>query len=210
MSTIIEVGKHELPKLAYSYDALEPYIDAKTMELHHSKHHQAYVNGLNEAEIALAEARSAGNFKTIGALERALAFHGSGHANHKLFWNAMAPKDKAKPAPEGTLLAQVNRDFGSLDQFKAQFNAASIAVEGNGWGVLAYHPAFNRLYTLGVMNHQNLSVLGAVPLLLLDVWEHAYYLNYQNRRADYVSNWWNVVNWANAEERFASALKLGG
>ncbi len=208
MHNTIEIGKHTLPSLPYSYDALEPFIDAKTMELHHNKHHQAYVNGLNAAELALREARDKENFSSIAALERAIAFHGSGHNNHLIFWSNMNAKGLAKTAPEGNLADAINRDFGSLNNLRAQFNATSATVEGNGWGVLAYHPGFNRLYTLSVLNHQNLSVTGAIPLLMLDVWEHAYYLNYQNRRPDYIANWWNVVDWKNVEERFATATKL--
>ena len=207
MKTFIGIGEHTLPRLPYSYDALEPYIDAKTMELHHSKHHQGYVNGLNAAEKGLAEARAQGDYGKIATLERAIAFHGSCHANHSIFWTNMKPKGSAKPAPTGELLEQIKKDFGSFENMQAQFSAAATAVEGNGWGALVYQPTLGRLYTLGIMNHQNLSVIGGIPLLLLDVWEHAYYLNYQNRRAEYVQKWWNVVDFANVEERYTTATK---
>lgn len=203
-------GPHELPPLPYAYDALEPWIDAQTMQLHHDKHHAAYVKGLNAAEAAFAEAREKGDFERIAAAEQALAFHGSGHANHAIFWRNMAPKGKAKPAPGTELLAAVNRDFGSVENLVAQFSAAATRVEGNGWGALAWHPALGRLYTLGLMNHQNMGVIGAIPLLVCDVWEHAYYLTYQNKRADYVTAWWNVVDWADVEARFSAARKLAG
>ncbi|RJO65024.1 MAG: twin-arginine translocation signal domain-containing protein [Myxococcales bacterium] len=198
-------GQHKLPPLPYAYEALEPYIDAKTMELHHDKHHQGYLNGLNAAELALKAAQDSGDFGKIADLERALAFHGSGHANHSLFWNNMKPKSQAKPKPEGALLNWIDRDFGSLEKFKEQFSAAAKTVEGSGWGMLVYQPLLGRLYTVGVLNHQNSLVAGAIPLLVLDVWEHAYYLKYQNKRADYVAAWWNVVDWADVERNFQAA-----
>ena len=208
MTTFTEPGKHTLPALPYSYDALEPFIDAKTMELHHNKHHKAYVDGLNAAELALAEARRTDDYKAIAALERAVAFHGSGHANHLLFWNNMTAKNLTKPDPDGKLAEAISREFGSVDKFKAQFSKAAAAVEGNGWGGLIYQPTLNRLYTITILNHQNLSVIGGIPLLLLDVWEHAYYLKYNNRRADYIEAWWNVVNWKTVAERLENAAKL--
>lgn len=196
-------GEHQLPPLPYAYDALEPHLDTQTMTLHHDKHHLAYVNGLNAAEKALAEARAQGRFDDLEKLMRQVAFHGSGHYNHVVCWNNMRAAAQAKPRPEGDLLRQIERDFGSLDACKAQLQAAAVKVEGNGWGVLAWHPAFGRLLTLSFMNHQNSHLTAALPLLVCDVWEHAYYLKYQNRRVDYVTAWWNVVDWANVEQRFA-------
>jgi len=201
------VGEHTLPKLPYDYDALEPYIDGTTMRLHHTKHQQGYVDGLNKAEIALRDARQSGDYKSIAAVERLLAFHGSGHANHIVFFNNLRPKELAKPEPEGSLLAQIQLDFGSFDEMKDQLTNAAVSVEGSGWGALVYDPTFGRLYTLGWMNHQNSAIQGAIPLLLCDVWEHAYYLKYQNRRAEYVNAWWNVVDWANVEERFEKFVR---
>jgi Fe-Mn family superoxide dismutase len=202
-------GNHLLAPLPYPFDALEPFIDAATMELHHDKHHAAYVKGLNAAELALADAREKNDFEKIAALEGALAFHGSGHANHTIFWANMAPKVKAKIAPTGALLDTVVREFGGLDALKAQMSAAATRVEGNGWGALVWHPGFQRLYTLGIMNHQNMGLTGTLPLLLCDVWEHAYYLKYQNKRSDYISAWWNVVDWADVEARFTAARMAG-
>jgi len=141
------------------------------------------------------------------AVERLLAFHGSGHANHIVFFNNLRPKELAKPEPEGSLLAQIQLDFGSFDEMKDQLTNAAVSVEGSGWGALVYDPTFGRLYTLGWMNHQNSAIQGAIPLLLCDVWEHAYYLKYQNRRAEYVNAWWNVVDWANVEERFEKFVR---
>ncbi|MBZ0273371.1 superoxide dismutase [bacterium] len=201
-------GKHELPPLPYAYDALEPHIDAKTMQLHHDIHHKGYVDGLNEAEQALAKARDAGDAGAIGKAELALAFHGSGHANHTTFWNNMKPADAKKGAPEGALANAIARDFGSLDKMKTHLTAAAGKVEGNGWGMLAYHPLFRKLYVLSVHNHQNTSVVGAIPILVVDVWEHAYYLKYQNKRGDYIKAWWNVVDFADVEARYAAAARI--
>ena len=199
-------GEHKLPELNYSYDALEPYIDEQTMRLHHSKHHQGYVNGLNNAEKALAKARESGDFSDIRNLERLAAFHGSGHFNHCLFWQNMTPADNYKD-PSGDLLNQIKKDFGSLDNLKAQFGAAAKAVEGSGWGFLAWQPGGNQLVTLAAENHQKQTQFTAIPILALDVWEHAYYLKYQNKRGEYVDNWWNIVNWENVAEHFARATQ---
>ena len=197
-------GQHKLPELNYAYDALEPYIDEQTMRLHHSKHHQGYVNGLNKAEKALAKARENGDFGDVRNLHRLVAFHGSGHFNHCLFWQNMTPADNYKD-PSGDLLAQIKKDFGSLDNLKAQFGATAKAVEGSGWGFLAWQPAGEQLVTLAAENHQKQTQFTAIPILALDVWEHAYYLNYQNKRGEYVDNWWNVVNWENVAEHFSAA-----
>jgi Fe-Mn family superoxide dismutase len=178
------------------------------MHLHHDKHHLAYVNGLNAALAALAVARAEHNFDDIAKLEQQIAFHGSGHVNHVLFWHNMQPTGQAKPQPTGELLRQIERDFGSYDTLRAQLQAATVKVEGNGWGMLAWHPLLGKLVTLALLNHQNAQLTGAVPLLLCDVWEHAYYLKYQNRRADFVTAWWNVVDWADVEARFEAARAL--
>ncbi|MHB8077922.1 MAG: superoxide dismutase [Candidatus Krumholzibacteriia bacterium] len=204
----VGAGEHQLPPLPYAYDALEPYIDAQTMMLHHDKHHLAYVTGLNAAEKALVEARAQGRFDDIETLMRQVAFFGSGHYNHVVYWNNMRPAAQAKPRPEGALLQRIEHDFGSFDAGKAQLTAAAVKVEGNGWGVLAWHPGFGSLVTLAFMNHQNSLQSAALPLLVCDTWEHAYYLKYQNRRADYVAAWWKVVDWANVEQRFAAARGL--
>lgn len=197
-----------LPKLAYAYDALEPHLDKETMELHHSKHHAAYVAGLNNAMKKLAEARAAGDFGLVKHWSRELAFHGSGHALHVIFWNNMAPK--AGGAPTGAIADAINADFGSFENFKKHFTAAANAVEGSGWAILGYyHDSANdsrQLVIVQAEKHQDLTVQGIVPLLVLDVWEHAYYLRYQNRRADYVNAWWNVVNWADVAARYQKAL----
>ena len=196
---------HELPPLPYAYDDLEPYIDAQTMRLHHDIHHQGYVTGLNNAEAKLAEARAAGDFALVKHWSREAAFHGSGHLLHNIFWPNMIAASEAKAAPKGTLASAINRDFGSFDAFKAQFVAAATAVEGSGWGILAYRPDDDSLVILTAEKHQNLTQWGVIPLLVLDVWEHAYYLKYQNRRGDYVKGFFNIINWDDIAVRYEQA-----
>ncbi len=194
---------HTLPPLPYDYNALEPHIDEQTMRLHHDKHHQSYVDGLNKAEQKLAEARSNGDFALVKHWEREIAFHGSGHLLHSIFWPNMAPNAGGQPG--GELSQAIKRDFGGYDGFKNHFQAAATAVEGSGWGILAYQTLTDQLVILGVEKHQNLTEFGCLPILVLDVWEHAYYLKYQNRRADYVKAFFNVINWADVEQRYRTA-----
>jgi len=198
------VMKHELPPLPYAYDALEPVYDEQTVRLHHDKHHAAYVAGLNNAEEKLAAARQTGDLALIQHWEKQLAFHGSGHILHTLFWENMAPK--AGGDPSGVLADQITNDFGSIEAFRKQFSAAAVAVEGSGWALLAWSREFKKLYILQVENHQKLALQGSIPLLILDVWEHAYYLKYENRRAEWVEAWWNLVNWKDVEKRFAGVV----
>jgi len=198
--------KHELPPLPYAYDALEPHIDEQTMRLHHDKHHLGYVNGLNKAEEKLAEARAAGDFAMVKHWSREAAFHGSGHFLHAILWPNMAPAGNGGGgAPSGVLAEQINKDFGSVEAFKAHFSAAANAVEGSGWALLVWQPVGEKLEVLQSEKHHNLTQWGVVPLLVLDVWEHAYYLKYQNNRGAYVEAFWNVVNWSDVAERFKAA-----
>ena len=190
---------HELPPLPYAYNALEPYYDEETVRLHHDKHHAAYVAGQNKAEEMLAAARASGDFALIQHWERQLAFHASGNALHTMFWENMAPK--AGGQPTGALADQIKADFGSFDAFKKQFSAAAAAVEGSGWTLLGWSPDFARLYIVNIENHQKQTVMGLVPLLILDVWEHAYYLKRQNKRPEWIEAWWNLVNWPDAAKR---------
>jgi Fe-Mn family superoxide dismutase len=190
---------HELPPLPYAYNALEPHIDEATMKLHHDIHHKGYVDGLNAAETKLGAAREAGDFAAIKALSRELAFHGSGHFLHVIFWENMGPGKGG--APKGKLADAINAKFGSFDKFKAQFSAAATAVEGSGWALLVKQ-ADGKLEILQSEKHQNLTQWGVKPLLVLDVWEHAYYLKYQNKRAAYVTAFWNVINWDDVSKRF--------
>ncbi|MEW6238326.1 MAG: superoxide dismutase [Candidatus Omnitrophota bacterium] len=196
---------HVLPPLPYEYNALEPHIDEQTMKLHHDIHHQAYVNGLNTAENKLEEARKNGDFAAVKHWSRELAFHGSGHFLHSIFWENMSPKGGGKPS--GELAAAIDKSFGSYESFAAQFKAAANAVEGSGWGILAYQPQSDNLVILQAEKHQNLTQWGVVPLLVLDVWEHAYYLKYQNKRPAYTDAFFQVINWSDAAKRYAAAKK---
>ena len=191
---------HELPPLDYAYNALEPYIDEATMKLHHDIHHLAYVKGLNTAEEKLAAARESKDFALVKHWERELAFHGAGHFLHCIFWKNLSPNGGGRP--EGTLLAQLQRDFGSYEGFEAQFKAAATAVEGSGWALLVKNYVANKLEILTAEKHQQLSQWVVEPILTLDVWEHAYYLKYQNRRAEYVENFFKVINWKDVALRF--------
>lgn len=198
---------HVLPPLPYAFNALEPHIDARTMEIHHGKHHATYVNKLNEALANFPELQS----KTVEELVSALSAmpdsirgavnnHGGGHLNHTIFWNNMSPKGGGKPS--GPLADAINAAFGSFDVFKEKFNAAAAGRFGSGWAWLCVDNA-GKLVVKDYPNQDNPLKDGLKPILGLDVWEHAYYLNYQNRRPDYVSAWWNVVNWADVAERYA-------
>jgi len=197
-------GEYTLPPLPYAYDALEPHIDAETMRLHHDIHHNGYVKGLNAALKSMADARAAGDYSLIDRLAQKAAFHGSGHILHTIFWQNMTnPADSGSPA--GELKQQIVKDFGSQNAFEQQFRATASKVEGSGWGVLAWEPLGRRLVVLQAEKHQNLTQWGTVPLLVVDVWEHAYYLKYQNKRGDYVANFMKVINWEDVEERFEAA-----
>jgi len=197
---------YELPPLPYPYEALEPYIDEQTMHLHHDIHHKGYVDGLNKADGELAKAREANDFALVKHWEREAAFHGSGHILHAIFWTNMAPAGNGGGGtPEGVLAQQIEKDFGSFDKFKAQYMAATTAIEGSGWGILAWQPLGRKLVILTAEKHQQLTQWGAVPLLVLDVWEHAYYLKYQNKRGEYVKAFFNIVNWADVAARFEKA-----
>ena len=194
--------EYTLPELPYAYDALEPHIDEQTVRLHHDRHHQGYVNGLNATLKRLAEGRTAGDFSAVKALMKDLAFHGSGAALHNLYWEGLCPTSESREPKSGAFLNQAKRDFGSLEALKAELSAATKAVEGSGWGVLTWELLGNRLLVLQAENHQKLTIWGVRPLFVIDAWEHAYYLKYQNRRAEYVDNIWNIANWAEIERKF--------
>jgi len=202
----VPIGGHTLPPLDYPYDALQPYIDEEIMRLHHQKHHQSYVDGLNKAERELQKARERKDFDLIKHWERELAFNGAGHYLHTLFWKIMGPEGGG--SPKGDLLKEINRSFGSFDQFKTHFSQAAEKVEGVGWAILVWSPRSGRLEILQAEKHQNLTQWDDIPLLAIDVWEHAYYLQYKNDRKSYVENWWNVVNWPEVEKRFEQARQL--
>ncbi len=193
--------EYKLPELPYAFDALDSYIDAKTIELHYTKHHQGYVNGLNKAQAEIAEALGKKDFSMIDYWLKKLAFHGAGNFLHTLYWNSMSPTGGGEP--KGDLADRIKVDFGTFDKFKMMFSAAASSVEGSGWGLLAYQPSTKKLVILQVENHQKLTTWDVIPLMTIDVWEHAYYLKYQNKRADYIKEWWNIVNWENASKNFS-------
>ena len=192
---------YSLPELSYDYASLEPHISARIMELHHSKHHQAYVTGANAALDAMAEARESGNFGTLPKLQKDLAFNLGGHVNHSVFWQNLSP---AGGEAQGELLAAITEYFGSFDAFKAHFTAAAIGIQGSGWAYLAWDAMGNRMVIGQLYDQQGNIALGSVPLLMLDMWEHAFYLDYQNVKADYVKAFWNIINWEDVAKRFAS------
>jgi Fe-Mn family superoxide dismutase len=194
---------YTLPELTYDYAALEPHISARIMELHHSKHHAAYVAGANAALEQMEEARASNSFGAINKLEKDLAFHLGGHINHSIFWTNLAPAGADRPS--GELAAAIDEFFGSFDAFKAHFNAASLGIQGSGWGILSWDPVGARLIIQQLFDQQANTAQGTIPLLQLDMWEHAFYLDYQNVKADYVTAFWNIVNWDNVAQRFLAA-----
>ncbi|HEY7796744.1 MAG TPA: superoxide dismutase, partial [Microbacteriaceae bacterium] len=194
---------YTLPDLDYDYGALDPSISGQIMELHHSKHHAAYVAGANQALEQMAEARDSGNFGNLPKLEKDLAFHLGGHTNHSIFWKNLGPD--AKDRPEGELAAAIDEFFGDYDKFVAHFNAAALGLQGSGWALLAWDAVGSRLTINQLYDQQgNVAVL-TIPLLMLDMWEHAFYLDYKNVKGDYVKAFWNIVNWADVEKRFEAA-----
>lgn len=202
-----QLSKHTLPELAFPYDALEPHIDARTMEIHHSKHHAAYVNGLNQAESELGKARYSNNFDLIQHWSRQLSFNYGGHYLHTLFWRTLSPNRPGENGMDDALATRLSVDFGSPEDFRAQFSAAAQRVEGGGWALLHYRPNDDRLVICQAEKQHDLAIWGGVPILGIDVWEHAYYLKYQNRRADYIAAWWNVVNWNQVTANLVEAQK---
>jgi Fe-Mn family superoxide dismutase len=197
------MADYTLPELPYDYAALEPHISAKIMELHHDKHHAAYVTGANTALAQLAEARDSGNLGNVNKLEKDLAFHLGGHVNHSIFWTNLSPDGGDKPV--GELAAAIDDGFGSFDKFAAHFTAAAMGLQGSGWAVLSWDPIGKQLIIQQLFDQQANSAMGTVPVFQLDMWEHAFYLDYLNVKADYVKAFWNIANWENAGLRFTTA-----
>ena len=196
------MAQYTLPDLPYDYGALEPHISGKIMQLHHDKHHRAYVTGANQALDALADARAREDFSRTATLERQLAFNVSGHVLHSLFWQNLAPR--AGGEPTGALADQIARDFGGFSRFRAELNSAAATIMGSGWAALTWDPLSKRLLTAQIHDHQNEITQGGVPILVLDAWEHAYYLQYGPEKKTYFDAIWNVWNWADAGRRFES------
>ena len=198
--------EYTLPDLPYDYGALEPHYSAEILELHHDKHHAAYVKGANGALEKLGQARETGTFDTINQLQKNLAFNLSGHVLHSLFWQNMSPDGGDKP--EGELAAAIDGSFGSFEGFRNQMSEAALNVQGSGWAALTWEPLGQRLIVEQVYDHQSNVGQGAPPLLVLDMWEHAYYLQFKNVKADWVDAFWNIVNWQDVAARFDNARSL--
>jgi Fe-Mn family superoxide dismutase len=197
------MARYELPDLDYDYSALAPHISGEINELHHSKHHATYVKGANDTLDKIAEARDAGDFGGIVGLETTLAFNLAGHANHVVWWKILSPEGGDKPT--GELAAAIDEHFGSFDGFRAHFTAAALGIQGSGWSILAWDSLGQKLLVVQLYDHQGNLPVGLTPLLLLDMWEHAFYLDYKNVKADYVTAWWNIANWADVQTRFTAA-----
>jgi superoxide dismutase, Fe-Mn family len=198
--------QYTLPDLPYAPNALEPWYSAEIVELHHGKHHQAYVTGANSTLEKLDASRSDDDFSALNQLQKSLAFNLSGHVLHSIFWNNLSPDGGGEP--EGDLEAAVREQFGSFDKFKAQLSAATNGIQGVGWGALSWEPTGQRLIIEQIYDHQGNIGQGSLPLLVIDAWEHAYYLQYRNVRADFVDAIWNVVNWPDVAARLDRARKV--
>ncbi len=192
-----------LPPLPYAYNALEPHISAQILELHHDKHHAAYVAGYNQTQETLGSLRSNKECSLSNYYEQMLAFNGSGDILHTIYWDNMIPN--GFPI-EASMKDAIDKSFGSFEQFKDQFTATAAGVKGSGWAALVYNHCLGELNIIQIGNHENTILLNSHILLVCDVWEHAYYLQYKNNRAEYIKAWWNVVNWADVEARHKMAL----
>jgi len=195
---------YTLPELPYDYAALEPHISGRIMELHHDKHHAAYVAGANSALEALAAAREEGNLGAINLWEKNLAFNLGGHTNHTIFWNNLSPNGGGEP--EGELAEAINDSFGSFEKFRAHFTATALGIQGSGWAVLAYDSISGKLVIFQLFDQQANVPVGTVPLFMVDMWEHAFYLDYLNVKADYVKAIWNIANWSDVAKRLDNAV----
>jgi Fe-Mn family superoxide dismutase len=196
---------YTLPDLTYDYGQLEPHLIGKIVELHHDKHHAAYVKGANTTLEKLHDARKKEDFGTINQLEKSLAFHISGHKLHSILWTNMSPNGGGDPT--GGIKGQIETDFGSFAALQKQFNAATTGVQGSGWGVLSWEPTAGKLIVQQVYDHQGEHAQGATPIMVCDIWEHAFYLQYENRKAEWVAAFWNLINWDDVNRRLTEAKK---
>ena len=199
------MSNYTLPDLTYDYGSLEPYISGKIMELHHSKHHAAYVAGINGALAALEEAREKNDFANINKLQKDLAFHLGGHINHSIFWKNLSPDSEGRP--EGELAAAITEFFGSFEAFQAHFNATALGIQGSGWAFLAWDSLGEHLVIEQLYDQQGNVAPATIPVLMLDMWEHAFYLDYLNVKGDYVKAFWSIVSWGDVQARFEAARK---
>jgi Fe-Mn family superoxide dismutase len=198
--------RYVLPDLPYKISALEPHVSAEALQLHHKKHHAAYVQGINNTLDALTEARHWGDYSVLNQLQKNLAFHLSGHVMHSIFWKVMSPDGGG--APVGTLRKKIDADFGSLDAMRKQMSECALSLQGSGWASVAWEPLGQRLVIEQVYDHQGNTGIATVPLLVLDMWEHAYYLQYRNENEKWVKAFWDIVNWADVQERWSGVSKM--
>ena len=202
----VPTAQHKLPELPYAYNALEPVIDEQTLKIHHDIHHKKYVDDLNKAESDAQEMRNSGKFDNINPIELNLAYNGSGHILHSVYWTIMtSPNNGGNPGSITDTL--IKSYFLSFDAFKNQFIQAASKTQGSGWSILGYNPYFSRLEILQSGKHENMTQWGIIPVLVCDVWEHAYYLKYQNKRNDYINSWWTLINWTEVENRLIYAVQ---
>jgi Fe-Mn family superoxide dismutase len=200
------MNRYALPDLSYDYSALEPHISGKIMELHHNKHHATYVKNANAVLDQLDEARQKEDFARLAALERALAFNLSGHILHSIFWRNISPKGGG--TPHGDFAGAIEKDFGGLQRFRKQLTEVASTIMGSGWAALVWEPTGKRLLITQIYDHQSNLAQAGVPLMVVDAWEHAYYLQYQNRKAEFFEVLWTLWNWRDIAARYASALEL--
>ncbi len=198
-----DAGTYILPTLPYSYDALEPHIDQETLQIHHDKHHAGYVKGINKATEQIDKALQTNNYSQVKHWEKEMAFHGAGHFLHTIYWNSMSPD---KSLPDKKLQQYIDKSFGNMENLKKYFTAATQSVEGSGWGILGYQLNSDKLVVLQAEKHQNLAQWITIPVMVCDVWEHAYYLKYQNNRGLYIDNFWEIINWKMVSERLNSII----
>jgi Fe-Mn family superoxide dismutase len=199
-------GKYTLPQLPYDYAALEPHVSARIMELHHGKHHASYVKNANDVLDQIGESRQKEDWSRLPALERALAFHLSGHILHSIFWGNLTPRGGGRPGE--SLARALERDLGGFDRFQAQMNQAAATIMGSGWAALVWEPTGGRLLVTQVYDHQSNLVQGGLPILVMDAWEHAFYLQYENRKTDFFAALWNVWNWEDIGRRYEAVARV--
>lgn len=203
----IPPGGHSLPPLPYSYDALEPYISAEGLRIHHDSLHRGYVERLNRTELYLVQARISMAFQNLEQLQRDLAFNGAGHTLHSVFWTNLSPYGGGEP--RGLVAAHIDSYFDSFEAFKRQLSETARQVKGSGWAALTWQPQWRRLEIQMIKDHEKGTQWGGIPILVLDVWEHAYYLEYRDRRRDYIENLWALINWDDVERRLMLAVNAG-
>jgi len=199
-------GKYTLPQLPYDYAALEPHVSARIMELHHGKHHASYVKNANDVLDQIGESRQKEDWSRLPALERALAFHLSGHILHSIFWGNLTPRGGGRPGE--SLARALERDLGGFDRFQAQMNQAAATIMGSGWAALVWEPTGGRLLVTQIYDHQSNLVQGGFPILVMDAWEHAFYLQYENRKTDFFAALWNVWNWEDIGRRYEAVARV--